>query len=41
MLRTRLLTAAILAPLIVVVAWLGEPWLSLLVGLSSSWPWPR
>ena len=33
MLRTRLLTAVILAPLIVVVAWLGEPWLSLLVGL--------
>ncbi len=33
MLRTRVLTAAILAPLIVVVAWLGEPWLSLLVGL--------
>jgi phosphatidate cytidylyltransferase len=33
MLRTRVLTAVILAPLIVVVAWLGEPWLSLLVGL--------
>jgi phosphatidate cytidylyltransferase len=33
MLRTRVLTAAILAPLIVLVAWLGEPWLSLLVGL--------
>ena len=33
MLRTRILTAAILAPLIVLVAWLGEPWLSLLVGL--------
>ncbi|HET9539547.1 MAG TPA: phosphatidate cytidylyltransferase [Candidatus Limnocylindria bacterium] len=33
MLRTRLLTAAILAPVIVAVAWLGEPWLSLLVGL--------
>jgi phosphatidate cytidylyltransferase len=32
-LRTRVLTAVILAPLIVVVAWLGEPWLSLLVGL--------
>ncbi|HET6820578.1 MAG TPA: phosphatidate cytidylyltransferase [Candidatus Limnocylindria bacterium] len=33
MLRTRLLTAALLAPIILVVAWLGEPWLSLLVGL--------
>jgi phosphatidate cytidylyltransferase len=33
MLHTRVLTAAILAPLIVLVAWLGEPWLSLLVGL--------
>ena len=33
MLRTRLLTAALLAPIVVIVAWLGEPWLSLLVGL--------
>ena len=33
MLGTRLLTAAVLAPLIVVVALLGEPWLSLLIGL--------
>jgi len=32
-LRTRVLTAAIGAPLILLVAWLGEPWLSLLVGL--------
>jgi phosphatidate cytidylyltransferase len=32
-LGTRLLTAAVLAPLIVVVALLGEPWLSLLIGL--------
>ena len=33
MLGTRLLTAAVLAPLIVVVALLGEPWRSLLIGL--------
>ncbi|HEY7846664.1 MAG TPA: phosphatidate cytidylyltransferase [Candidatus Limnocylindria bacterium] len=33
MLRTRILTAAIGAPLVLLVAWLGEPWLSLLVGL--------
>jgi phosphatidate cytidylyltransferase len=32
MLRTRLLTSALLAPLIVVIVVLGEPWLSLLVG---------
>jgi phosphatidate cytidylyltransferase len=34
-LRTRLLTAAILAPLIVGVVLLGEPWLSLLVGVAA------
>jgi len=33
MLRTRVLTALVLAPIVVVVAVLGEPWLSLLVGL--------
>ena len=33
MLSTRLISAAILAPLVVAVALLGEPWLSLLVGL--------
>jgi phosphatidate cytidylyltransferase len=33
LLRTRILTAAIGAPLVLLVAWLGEPWLSLLVGL--------
>lgn len=33
MLRTRALTAALLAPLVVAVVVLGEPWLSLLVGL--------
>jgi phosphatidate cytidylyltransferase len=33
MLRTRILTAIILAPLVVAVAILGEPWVSLLVGL--------
>ena len=33
MLRARVLTAVVLAPLIIIVALLGEPWLSLLVGL--------
>ena len=33
MLATRVLTAAVLAPLVVAVSVLGEPWLSLLVGL--------
>jgi phosphatidate cytidylyltransferase len=32
-LATRMLTAAVLAPLVLVVALLGEPWLSLLIGL--------
>jgi len=35
MLRTRLVTAAILAPLILAVVFLGEPWLSLLVGVAA------
>jgi phosphatidate cytidylyltransferase len=35
MLRTRLVTAAILAPLIVAVVVLGEPWISLLVGVAA------
>lgn len=35
MLRTRLLTAAVLAPLILGVVLLGEPWLSLLVGVAA------
>jgi phosphatidate cytidylyltransferase len=35
MLRTRLLSAAILAPLILGVVLLGEPWLSLLVGIAA------
>lgn len=35
MLRTRLLSAAILAPLIVAIVLLGEPWLSLLVGVAA------
>lgn len=35
MLRTRLLTAAILGPLIIVIALLGEPWLSLLIGAAA------
>jgi phosphatidate cytidylyltransferase len=33
MLRTRVLTTVVLAPLILAVAILGEPWISLLVGL--------
>ena len=33
MLATRLISAGILAPIIVVIALFGEPWLSLLVGL--------
>ena len=35
MLRTRLVTAAILAPLVLAVVVLGEPWLSLLVGAAA------
>ena len=35
MLRTRLVTAAVLAPLILAVVVLGEPWLSLLVGVAA------
>ena len=35
MLRTRLLTAGLLAPLIVAIVVLGEPWLSLLVGVLA------
>ncbi len=35
MLRTRLLSAAILAPIIVAVVVLGEPWISLLVGVIA------
>lgn len=35
MLRTRILTAVILAPLVLVVAVLGEPWVSLLIGVAA------
>ena len=35
MLRTRLLTAAVLGPLILAIVVLGEPWLSLLVGIAA------
>ena len=35
MLRTRLLTAAVLAPIILAVVVLGEPWLSVLIGLVA------
>lgn len=33
MLRTRILSAVVLIPVVLAVVWLGEPWLSLLVGL--------
>lgn len=33
MLRTRLITAAVLAPIVLAVVVLGEPWVSLLIGL--------
>jgi phosphatidate cytidylyltransferase len=32
-LRTRLMSASLLAPLVVIIALIGEPWLSLLVGV--------
>jgi phosphatidate cytidylyltransferase len=35
MLRTRLLTAAVLAPIILVVVVLGEPWLSVLIAVAA------
>ncbi|MDQ4035094.1 MAG: phosphatidate cytidylyltransferase [Chloroflexota bacterium] len=35
MLRTRIVTAAVLAPIILVIVVLGEPWLSLLVGVAA------
>ncbi len=35
MLRTRLMSAAILIPIVVAVALLGEPWLAILVGLVA------
>lgn len=35
LLRTRLVTAAILAPLVLAVVVLGEPWISLLVGVAA------
>lgn len=35
MLRTRLLTAAVLGPVILAVVVLGEPWLSVLVGVAA------
>jgi phosphatidate cytidylyltransferase len=35
MLRTRILTAVILAPIVLVVAFLGEPWISLLIGIAA------
>jgi phosphatidate cytidylyltransferase len=35
MLRTRVITAAILAPLVLAVAVLGEPWISLVVGIAA------
>jgi phosphatidate cytidylyltransferase len=35
MLRTRLLSAAVLAPIVLAIVLLGEPWLSLLVGIAG------
>ncbi len=35
MLKTRLLTAAVLAPVILAIVLLGEPWLSLLLGVAA------
>lgn len=35
MLRTRLLTAAVLGPIILAVVVIGEPWLSLLLGIAA------
>lgn len=35
MLRTRLLTASVLAPVILAIVLLGEPWLSLLLGVAA------
>ena len=35
MLRTRVLTAAVLAPIILAIVLLGEPWMSLLVGVAA------
>ena len=35
MLRTRIVTAAVLAPIILLIVILGEPWLSLLVGVAA------
>ncbi len=35
MLRTRLLTAAVLGPIVLAVAYFGEPWLALLLGIIA------
>lgn len=35
MFRTRILTAAVLSPLIIAIVLLGEPWLSLLIGAAA------
>ena len=35
MLRTRVLTALVLAPIIIVIVLIGEPWLSILVGVVA------
>ncbi|MBA2632712.1 MAG: phosphatidate cytidylyltransferase, partial [Chloroflexi bacterium] len=35
MLRTRVLTAAVLAPIIIGIVLLGEPWISVLVGVIA------
>lgn len=35
MLRTRAISAAILVPLVLVVIWIGEPWISIVVGVFA------
>ncbi len=35
MLRTRVLTAVVLAPIILAIVLLGEPWMSLLIGIAA------
>jgi phosphatidate cytidylyltransferase len=35
MLRTRLLTGAVLSPIILAIVFLGEPWISLLIGIVA------
>lgn len=44
MLRTRLLSAAILAPVALAAVWLGSPWFDILVAVAGAvmaWEWAR